>query len=73
MSELLSLIADDVRQTWLQLMCCAPFLNICVPNLTKGQGQRFGRGGWSWVGGAILEMDKSELSQGTVRMKIGED
>ena len=41
-----------------------PFLNIYVPNLTKGQGQRFGGGGQSLIRGAILEMDEKEPSQG---------
>ena len=51
-------------------LCVAPFLNICVPNLTKGQGQRLGGGGCSLVGGAMLEMGKRVLSQ---RGSEGED
>ena len=41
-------------------LCVAPFLNICVPNLTKGSKAEIGRGGQSWVGGVILEMDGRE-------------
>ena len=60
---------DVVRGTWLQPMCCT-LPKICVPNLTKGQGQRLGGGGWSLVGGAMLEMGKRVLSQ---RGSEGED
>ena len=40
-----------------------PFLNICVPNLPQGQGQRLVGGCQSWVGGAILETGKGRPSQ----------
>ena len=44
-------------------LCVASFLNVCVPNLPQGQGQRLVEGCWSWVRGAILEMGKGRLSQ----------
>ena len=34
-------------------LCVVPFLNICVPNLTKGQKLEMVRGGWSWVRGVV--------------------
>ena len=44
-------------------LCVAPFLNICVPNLTKGQKSKMVGSGWSWVRDIIQEMDGRELSQ----------
>ena len=38
--ELLSLMAVMLEGLGFNL-CVAPFLNICVPNLPQGRGQRF--------------------------------
>ena len=45
-------------------LCVAPFLNICVPNLPQRSRMEYVRGGWSWVGGVILELDEERLSWG---------
>ena len=42
-------------------LCVAPFLNICVLNLTRRVGAEDVRGGWSWVGGVVLESDGKGL------------
>ena len=42
-------------------LCVAPFLNICVHNLTRRVGAEDVRGGRSWVGGVILESDGKGL------------
>ena len=42
-------------------LCVAPFLNVCVLNLTRMVGAEDVRGGWSWVGGVILESDRRRL------------
>ena len=42
-------------------LCVAPFLNVCVLNLTWRVGAEDVRGGWSWVGGVILESDREGL------------
>ena len=42
-------------------LCVAPFLNICVLNLTRRVGVEDVRGGWSWVGGVVLESDGKGL------------
>ena len=42
-------------------LCVAPFLNICVLNLTQRVRAEDVRGGWSWVGGVILESDGKGL------------
>ena len=34
-------------------LCVVPFLNICVPNLTKGSKLEIVGGGQSWVGGGV--------------------
>ena len=60
--ELLSLIVVMSEGLGFNL-CVAPFLNICVPNLPKGQGQRLSRGCQSLVRGAVLEMGEKKLSQ----------
>ena len=39
----------------------------------RGSGTECVRGGWSWVGGVILELDGGGLSQIIVRMKANED
>ena len=42
-------------------LCVAPFLNVCVLNLTQRVGTEDVRGGWSWVGGVVLELDGKGL------------
>ena len=42
-------------------LCVAPFLNVCVLNLTQRVGAEDVRGGWSWVGGVVLELDGKGL------------
>ena len=42
-------------------LCIAPFLNICVLNLTQRVRAEDVRGGWSWVRGVILESDGKGL------------
>ena len=46
-------------------LCVAPFLNVCVLNLTRMVGAEDVRGGWSWVGGVILELDGKGLRSGS--------
>ena len=60
MTELLSLMAVVSEGLGFNL-CVAPFLNVCVLNLswrvrTEGVG-----GGRSWVGGVVLELDRRGL------------
>ena len=38
-------------------LCVAPFLNICVLNLTRRVGAEDVGGGRSWVRGVVLELD----------------
>ena len=38
-------------------LCVAPFLNICVLNLSQRVRAEDVRGGWSWVGGVVLVLD----------------
>ena len=42
-------------------LCVAPFLNICVLNLTRRVRAEDVGGGWSWVGGVVLESDRKGL------------
>ena len=42
-------------------LCVVPFLNICVLNLSWRVGAEDVRGGWSWVGGVVLESDRRRL------------
>ena len=42
-------------------LCVAPFLNVCVLNLTWRVRVEDVRGGQSWVGGVILELDGKGL------------
>ena len=42
-------------------LCVAPFLNVCVLNLTRRVGVEDVRGGQSWVRGVILESDGKGL------------
>ena len=63
MTELLSLMAVMSEGLGFNL-CVAPFLNICVPNLSQRVGAEDVRGGQSWVGGIILELDGRRLRSG---------
>ena len=38
-------------------LCVAPFLNVCVLNLSRRVGAEDVGGGQSWVGGVVLELD----------------
>ena len=58
--ELLSLMAVMLEGLGLNL-CVAPFLNVCVLNLTQRVGAEDVGGGQSWVGGVILESDGKGL------------
>ena len=42
-------------------LCVAPFLNVCVLNLTRRVRAEDVRGGQSWVGGVVLESDGKGL------------
>ena len=42
-------------------LCVAPFLNVCVLNLSRRVRVENVGGGWSWVGGVILESDGKGL------------
>ena len=42
-------------------LCVAPFLNICVLNLSSRVGAEDVGGGQSWVGDVILESDGRRL------------
>ena len=42
-------------------LCVAPFLNICVLNLTRRVRAEDVGGGRSWVGGVVLELDRKGL------------
>ena len=55
--ELLSLMAVMSEGLGFNL-CVAPFLNICVLNLSQRVRVEVVRGGWSWVGGVVLELDR---------------
>ena len=56
MTELLSPMAVMSEGLGFNL-CVAPFLNICVLNLSQRVRAEEVRGGQSWVGGVILESD----------------
>ena len=58
--ELLSLMAVMSEGLGFNL-CVAPFLNVCVLNLTWIVRVEDVGGGWSWVGGVILELDGKGL------------
>ena len=60
MTELLSLLAVMLEGLGFNL-CVAPFLNVCVLNLSWRVGVEDVGGGWSWVGGVILESDGRRL------------
>ena len=72
MLELLSPMAVMLEGLGFNL-CVVPFLNICVLNLPQRVGSRDVRGGWSWVRGVVLELDRGRLSWIVVRMKANED
>ena len=38
-------------------LCVAPFLNVCVLNLSRRVRVEGVGGGWSWVGGVVLVLD----------------
>ena len=42
-------------------LCVVPFLNVCVLNLSWEVGVEDVGGGWSWVGGVVLESDRRRL------------
>ena len=42
-------------------LCVAPFLNVCVLNLTQRVGAEDVGGGQSWVRGVVLESDGKGL------------
>ena len=56
MTELLSPMAVMSEGLGFNL-CVAPFLNICVLNLSWRVRAEDVRGGWSWVGGVVLVSD----------------
>ena len=56
MMELLSLMVVMSEGLGFNL-CVAPFLNVCVLNLSWRVRVEDVGGGRSWVGGAILELD----------------
>ena len=58
--ELLSLMAVMLEGLGFNL-CVAPFLNVCVLNLSQRVGAEVVGRGWSWVGGVILESDRRGL------------
>ena len=60
MTELLSLMAVMSEGLGFNL-CVAPFLNVCVLNLSQRVGAEDVRGGRSWVGGVILVSDRRGL------------
>ena len=42
-------------------LCVAPFLNVCVLNLSQRVGAEDVGGGRSWVRGVVLELDGKGL------------
>ena len=58
--ELLSPLAVILKGLGFNL-CVAPFLNICVLNLSWRVRAEDVRGGWSWVRGVVLESDGRRL------------
>ena len=45
-------------------LCVAPFLNICVLNLSQRVKAEVVGGGRSWVGGVLLELGGRRLRSG---------
>ena len=60
MTELLSPMAVMSEGLGFNL-CVAPFLNICVLNLSQRVRAEDVGGGWRWVGGVVLELDGRRL------------
>ena len=60
MMELLSPMAMMSEELGFNL-CVAPFLNVCVLNLSQKVRAEDVRGGQSWVRGVILESDRRRL------------
>ena len=60
MTELLSPMAVMLEGLGFNL-CVAPFLNVCVLNLSRRVRVEDVGGGRSWVGGVILELDRKRL------------
>ena len=60
MTELLSLMAVMLEGLGFNL-CVAPFLNVCVLNLSWRVRVEDVRGGWSWVRGVVLKLDGRRL------------
>ena len=46
-------------------LCVAPFLNICVLNLSQRVGAEDVGGGWSWVRDVILVSDRGGTKVGS--------
>ena len=67
MTELLSLMAVMSEGLGFNL-CVAPFLNVCVLNLSWRVGADDVGGGWSWVRSVVLELDGRRL-----KLDRGED
>ena len=57
MTELLSLMVVMLEGLGFNL-CVAPFLNVCVLNLSQRVRVEVVGGGWVWVGGVVLELDR---------------
>ena len=62
-TELLSPMAVMLEGLGFNL-CVAPFLNVCVLNLSWRVRVEDVGGGQSWVGGVILELDGRRLKSG---------
>ena len=60
MTGLLSLMVVMLEGLGFNL-CVAPFLNVCVLNLSQRVGAEDVGGGQSWVGDVILESDRRRL------------
>ena len=58
-------------------LCVAPFLNICVLNLSWRVGAEDVGGGQSWVRGVVLELDgrrlKSDCSEDEKLVRINDN
>ena len=54
-------------------LCVAPFLNVCVLNLSWRVGAEDVRGGQSWVGGVVLESDRRRLRSDHSEDEASED
>ena len=72
MTELLSPMAVMSEGLGFNL-CVAPFLNICVLNLSHRVGAEDVGGGRSWVGGVVLESDGRRLRSDGSEDEASED